>query len=432
MKRFLKNITSALLLTTMVGTSLLGMSGCGKKDNKDSEAFSPRLDTQSQVVLNVTGFFGNFEALDQVTNDFNKYYPNVEFNYEQISIENYESYMEANPNVDIMMTSEEVFDKYGDKVKDYCIDLNKENINTSAIDEKMLSRGYHDGKLLSIPMGQNLYGLVVNVSLFEKEGLSVPSTYDEFINVLTVLKSKGYTPIQGPNSKVYAELTQGMAYDMIMNDKDLYNDLTAGKDSAVDKLQTVYDKLDVLVNNGFIDYELNKSYPNDNYDKAILKFFEGDVPFWVCNTEKVSGMKKRESKSEAFQANPFTYTYIHAPLGKNGTYAYSEPWFGFAANKNGSNSDYALEFLRFLATKDEINKIAEIKGVPSVAVDGINADIYKDVLNPEKTEMNYINDGTITTTMSSGWYTSINKYITGEFGSSKEALQYYVKLCSKK
>lgn len=35
------------------------------------------------------------------------------------------------------MTSEEVFDKYGDKVKDYCIDLNKENINTSAIDEKM-------------------------------------------------------------------------------------------------------------------------------------------------------------------------------------------------------------------------------------------------------------------------------------------------------
>lgn len=59
MKRFLKNITSALLLTTMVGTSLLGISGCGKKDNKDSEAFSPRLDTQSQVVLNVTGFFGN-------------------------------------------------------------------------------------------------------------------------------------------------------------------------------------------------------------------------------------------------------------------------------------------------------------------------------------------------------------------------------------
>lgn len=88
--------------------------------------------------------------------------------------------------------------------------------------------------------------------------------------------------------------------------------------------------------------------------------------------------------------------------------------------------------MRFLATKDEINKIAEIKGVPSVAVDGTNADIYKDVLNPEKTEMNYINDGTITTTMSSGWYTSINKYITGEFGSSKEALQYYVKLCSKK
>lgn len=30
-----------------------------------------------------------------------------------------------------------------------------------------------------------------------------------------------------------------------------------------------------------------------------MTFFEGNVPFWVCDTEKVSGMKKRESKSAA-------------------------------------------------------------------------------------------------------------------------------------
>lgn len=425
MKRYLKCLTALLLCLTM-----LSVAGCGKKEAKNNE-FKPRLDTDAKVVINVSGFFGNFEALDQVTNDFNQFYPNVEFSYEQLSVENFESYMEANPGVDIVMTSEEVFDKYGDNLKECFVDLSKEDINLSDIREDMLKRGYHDGKLLSVPMGQNIYGIVVNETLLEKEGLSVPGNYEEFLNALSVLKDKGYVPIQGPTSKVYAELTQGMAYDMIMNDKNLYNDLIAGKDSAADKLQTVYDKLDTLINSGYIDNEVNKTYPSDNYDKAILKFFEGNVPFWVCNTEKVSGMKKRESKSEAFQANPFKYTYIYSPLGDNGVYAYTEPWFGFSVNKNSDDYDYAVEFMRFMSTKDEINKMASIKGIPSVAINNTDADIYKNVINPEKTEMNCVNDGTISSGMISNWYTCVNKYISGEFKTGKDALRQFVSLSKK-
>lgn len=115
----------------------------------------------------------------------------------------------------------------------------------------------------------------------------------------------------------------------------------------------------------------------------------------------------------------------------NSERGYVKNWANYIF-QNDMTMQEALEFLRFLATKDEINKMAEVKGIPSVAVDGTNADIYKDVLNPGKTEMNYVNDGSITTVMESGWYTCVNKYITGEFSSSKEALQYYVKLCSKK
>lgn len=44
-------------------------------------------------------------------------------------------------------------------------------------------------------MAQHFYGMVVNVSLLEKEGLSVPTNYSEFSQVLTALKDKGYTPI---------------------------------------------------------------------------------------------------------------------------------------------------------------------------------------------------------------------------------------------
>lgn len=417
-------------IAALLCVAALGVTGCGQKKEKD-QGFEASLDTEAKVTLSTAGFFGNFEALDQVIADFNQYYPNVEFAYEQVGIETFDSYLEANPGVDVMMTSEDIFEKYGDQVTSTCADLKEEGVPLSAIDEKMLSRGYHDGKLTSIPMGQNVYGLIVNVSLLEKEGLQVPDTYEEFLTVLAALKEKGYTPIQGPESKVYAELVQGMAYDLILNDKNLYEDLMAGKESAVEKLQPVYDRLNDMIENGYIDSAVNVNYPDDNYDQAILNFFEGDVPFWVCNTEKVSGMKKRESKSEAFQKNPFTYTYIYAPLGEKGVYAYKEPWYGFSVNKNAENYDYAVEFLRFLAGKDELNTLASIKGVPSVAVESNDIDVYKDIKKPEKTEMEEVNEGAITSSMVTNWYSSVNQYIAGEYTDEKEALENFVEMCAQ-
>lgn len=434
-----KKIVTKMIALLCVAT--IGMTGCGQKqekkngsaDDKSTSAstFEPKLDTEDQVVLSTSGFFGNFEALDQVIADFNEYYPNVEFTYEQNGINNFASYIEANPKTDIFMTSEEIFEKLGDQVTPMCADLSKEDISLTDIDKKMLKRGYHDGKLSCIPIGQITYGLVVNTTLLEKEGLEVPENYKEFIAVLTKLKKKGYTPVQGPDSKVYAELVENMVWDLILNDKQFYKDLMAGNKEAADKLLPVYDKLDEMIENGFIDSSVNAKYPDDNYDQAILNFFEGDVPFWVCNTEKVSGMKKRESKSEAFQKNPFDYTYIYAPLGEEGVYAYKEPWFGFSVNKNAEHYDYAVEFMRFLAMKDEINTMADVKGIPSVAVESTNLDIYKNILEPEKVESEGINEGKITAKMVSDWYTSVNQYIAGDYSTGKEALENFVETCSK-
>lgn len=40
----------------------------------------------------------------------------------------------------------------------------------------------------------------------------------------------------------------------------------------------------------------------DNYDGSILAFFEGDMPFYVCNAECVSGMKKRSTRWPVLKA----------------------------------------------------------------------------------------------------------------------------------
>lgn len=81
--------------------------------------------------------------------------------------------------------------------------------------------------------------------------------------------------------------------------------------------------------------------------------------FYVCNAECVSGMKKRESKSEAFSAEPFEYEFMYAPMGDNGVYAYMQPWYGFSVNKDSDQKELAVEFLRFMATK--LDEMANIK-----------------------------------------------------------------------
>ncbi|MCR5591795.1 MAG: extracellular solute-binding protein, partial [Lachnospiraceae bacterium] len=55
-----------------------------------------------------------------------------------------------------------------------------------------------DGSLPMVPVFSNTYGMLVNSSLFEKEGLSVPSTYKELVEVCDAFRKKGYeNPMMG-------------------------------------------------------------------------------------------------------------------------------------------------------------------------------------------------------------------------------------------
>ena len=181
------------------------------------------------------------------------------------------------------------------------MDLSGEDVDLSAIDSRMLGDSCIDGHQLSVPMGQNIYGLVVDTTLLEKEGLSVPQNRSEFEAVLAALKAKGYTPVQGPADKIYADLTAGMVFSSLCEGQPVYEALKAGDEEAAGAaLSPAVELVDELVAKGYTDAAVNVEYPEDNYDQAILRFFEGDVPFWMCNTEKVSGMKKRDSRKRHF------------------------------------------------------------------------------------------------------------------------------------
>lgn len=181
---------------------------------------------------------------------------------------------------------------------------------------------------------------------------------------------------------------------------------------------------------GYIDVSVNADYPSDNYDGAILKFFEGDVPFWVCDTEKVSGMKKRESKSETFRADPFEYEFLYAPMADDGVCEFVEPWFGFAVSQNSDDYEYALEFLRFLAQEDQLNTLASVKGVPSATKNSSDAR-YEGIQNAENVAARYINDGTILNHVKNYFKQTASGLGNGDYATTEDAARDYVQRCAE-
>lgn len=282
----MKHATKMLALLLAM---LMLLTACGSQDTPDTQdtpdaetdsgEFVPKLDTETAVDLNAAVFFGNFEALDQVINHFNEYYPNVTITYEQVSNSDAQ-FLTDDPSIDIFMTSTE------------------------------------------------------------------------------------------------------------------------------------------------------KGYPEDNYDGAIMKFFEGDVPFWVCDTKKVSGMKKRESKSETFSAEPFEYEFMYAPMGDGGVYEYVELWYGFAVNKESDAQDYAVEFLRFMARQDELNTLASIKGIPSVAKETTD-ERYTALNEVEKVEMKVVGDGTVPAYVGTLLRHAANELLDGSIASVDDAVASFVSRCAE-
>lgn len=417
MKKISKNILSVITFSSVL---LISLVGCEKNNNYK---FSPQLNTDEKLTLNILGYFGNFEALDAVTNDFNKYYPNISFNYQQVSGNNLVAFLDSNFQTDIFMTSSDTISSTN--LIDYCLDLSTVNLNLNDVDQTMLTTSYKGNFLHSLPIGQNIYGIITNVTLLKKEGLDIPKNYDKFINTLNTLKTKGYVPLQSSSTKIYPELTINMMVNTIQEDNELYNDLINGNLKSYSKIENIFNIVSNIQNNEYSLDEVNNLYPFDNYNDAILRFFEGNVPFWVCNSEKVSGMKKRETKSETFKANPFEYTYIYAPLGDKGSYVYHEPWYGLGISKRSPSIEYAKEFMRFYATKDELNKMASTKGVQSIAKEKYNSDIYKYIDNPEAIETNCIYDGKVTQKNFDAWYTCINSFATKKL-SKEEAIKSFI------
>ena len=363
-----------ITLALVICTALL-MTACGEKEPESpatsEKGFEPTLDTNTDCSITVVGNYDNFEALEAEFDRFNKIYPNVKLSY--MKLDDYNDILattldgEDKPNIFFSyawMIGNKVYDSvfaHMEKLSDPSLGLNLDFIRPGLINRD------DNGAVMMVPVFSRSYGMLVNDDLFKKEGLSVPTTWTELLDVCKAFKSKGYdSPMMGYSLETSGCFMTTLAYPRFVatlaeNPKalELANKLDP---AAGEYMRPALETVESVIQNGCIDIkECDKI--SDNYAEVILRFFEGDVPMMICTADTVSGTKKRESQSEAFTKSPFNYTFAPIPTTDEGGYFIDSPSVEFSVNKDCDNLDMTNEFMRFLITENELNEMASVKGL---------------------------------------------------------------------
>ncbi|MBR0417102.1 MAG: carbohydrate ABC transporter substrate-binding protein [Firmicutes bacterium] len=357
-----------ILCIALVLCIALSMAACSKKQD-DKAGFKPALDTKTECSITIAGSYDNFEALEAEFDRFNEFYPGVQLRY--VKLDDYNNVLGTvlessdRPNIFFSYAWMIGSEKYA-SVYSHMEDLSDKKL---ALDLDCIRPGLlsHDdqGRVMVVPVFSRTYGMLVNNDLFEKEGISIPTTWTELLAVCEEFKSKGYaSPIMGYSLKSSSSLMNTVAYPMFvatLAENPEAIELANNMDPAAGEyMRPALEAVKKLYDDGYYDLaECDKI--EDNYTKVILRFFEGDVPMMACTGDTVSGTKKRESQSEAFSASPFEYSFAPIPATEDGGYFLDSLSIGFSVNKDCDNLDMTNEFMRFLISTDELNAMAAIK-----------------------------------------------------------------------
>lgn len=174
-----------VLLATAVAASAFGLSA-----GAEESAVSGELN-----IMHYIAEASKLEAFDDIVEGFKEEYPDVEVNSESTTLDNYQDIIK------LKISTGDAPDIIFGSPKTYTNLIESGNI-ADLTDEEFISR-IDEGILDNVKIGDAIYGVPQSVTsnavyyhkdIFEELGLSVPTTYSEFIETCQQLQEAGYIP----------------------------------------------------------------------------------------------------------------------------------------------------------------------------------------------------------------------------------------------
>ncbi|MBO5031990.1 MAG: extracellular solute-binding protein [Lachnospiraceae bacterium] len=396
-----KKVLSLIMATTMVAGLVTGCGDSSKTASNNSSADTAAVDTSSadntaeadtSSADNTTGDNAATESTEDITIKLFSNLPdrkNGQGLVEQMIID---EYMDANPNVSIEV---EALDEeaYKTKFKAYAMDgmldvvsiWGQPSFLDEVLDAGVLAElnendyadyGFVSGSLEGFKRDDKLYGLprntdimlfYYNQKMFEDNGWTIPSTYDELLSLADTINAAGITPVamDGADGWVLACYLEDLLTKVNGDCRGIISDAVSNGDFS----NPVFAEATQILVDSAAAGLFQTGYDSQDYGTAMNLFTNGQAAMFYMGSWEAS-MALNEDIPEEIRTNIRAFTM---PVVKDGVGTATDiaAWNGggYAVSATSEVKDEAIKFLNFMYQNDKLSKYGWENGVGMSAQD---------------------------------------------------------------
>lgn len=231
---------------------------------------------------------------------------------------------------------------------EYFIDISGEEF-ASKLDETYKASVSSDSETYGIPLGSSQAGAILyNKPMYEKYGLEVPKTWNEFIANCDVLKEAGETAILGSFADSWTSQVMflGDNYNVVSQNPDFVANFEAGEVKYATSPEALksFEKLEAT------NEYYNSDYLATTYDDACDMMANGEAGHWVMLTQALSNIYELYGD----QVNDIgVFAVPGDDAGDNGLTLWMPT--SIYGNKNSDKQDLIKKFMEFYISDEALD-----------------------------------------------------------------------------
>ena len=208
------------------------------------------------------------DAMETVINNFNAANPGIKVNFVQVpdtaTVLQSRAQLNEMPDMFGCTTGNSFELMFEDGI---IMDLTGQEF-LSSVEPSSLEMSTYNGKNWRLPYSLSCYGLYVRTDIFEEQGLALPTTWDELMDVCEKLTAAGITPFALPDkTMVYQRMERMMSF--MSEDDTEFKQIAAGELDAKDsKLLQNYANASLQIVNYMTPESLGAEY-TESYQQLI-------------------------------------------------------------------------------------------------------------------------------------------------------------------
>lgn len=224
------------------------------------------------------------------------------------------------------------------------------------------SISFVDGKAYFLPNNWYWWSIFYRKSIFDKYNLEEPKTWEEFLNVCEILKSKGIIPITIGTKYRWTAAAWFDYLNMRVNGPEFHIRLMEGKEKYNDpRVKKVFEYWRQLLDKGyFVDNAASYSW-----QEGVRFLVKGEAAMYLMGQFILDAVPEEVAEDLDFFRFPIIDKNV--PIGED------TPTDGYMIPKKAKHPELAKEFLKFLASKE-----GQMIFIEKTGRIGVNKDIPMD------------------------------------------------------